>query len=1381
MARLMTIAAALAACALLAPTSGEAKTLAAGTASQYTSAMQSAVAGDTVQLTADISVPCDTIVKAGTTLDLNGHRISFPATLPDGRPSRGLSVEGGAITVMNGTIDNGKWAIYAFKAAAGFTFRNLKITRTLCFLKLGAGGEGITSRVRIDGVDIQCDDNPWTIVDLGPGAVSDVQIRNLTSVARITDNNTGSDGIGIETALDPVTIENVKIDGCSGDAFDIKGSAVIRDCVATNAARQSFKVWGNAGVASEFTRCVAYNNGQGGMANAGIITMTDCYLEAGRNNDTAFFWGVGKTCGGTDHWGNPDTYGCGGVTATVTRCQFIRHGGASVLLTAETGPYRPAEMRFTDCTFYNPGHPNLYVGPNFVLVDQAAKGQWPSNFVNCKYLDVAAPGGATATTSSPSPLTLKPMARSCLVELNIDTAGGGTPPSASVIEWRTPGGTWKKAQPLTRVMNDYRTTTRPPTPLMATIILGLEEGQTYEVRATLTGAGYAGTPSSPQTFTTLTSTPPSATGAVIPVTVDENTTTAQVYGAINAALSATDPAANAGKVVEIRSAHGPGVRTVVRAAIAAHYAGAGGYWKWSGTPNAWLTLRVAPGHNVIFEGSNPAYDTTGKDLWEPYTDDALGITPAHGIFRTKSTLAQPWVVYVEETPDDIPARLPDVTSGRSWQTFGNDSRQYSTGLATLKERAAAGEYAFAYHTDNRVYLRLPGGADPDTVRVKFPGIGSCLDIGLSDSSPVRNVVVEGLRIQNFMGSSAAYMASGGLGAQACDGIVFRNCDVRGCVEYLKPKSSAGLTRNNIVVKSCLFREKFHADRIAWYHYKYSVQENVAVNMTARCFSMLDTTVQGVFNGWSSTGTQPGVWDGSQTSCSEAVEIDGCTFEDIGDDAIEPEQFGIGFAFTRNVFRRCYKGVSMAPVSGGPVYVVRNIWHGRGEFARTADKQVFTKFGNDDPGDTAYKLCANNTVVNLNDDEAKGKVLVGLANSGKTLNAHIWNNYVSSDGFSIDFGYGSVVPPFRLDGNVYRQRRPTVNLPAIGSSGAPVGTQISPPVGQPGLDGRLATQYWYYMGLDRGAFAVVKRSVNDPGETTAEGGNRCFSSDAAGFAAWQKGTPNLGSAAGVPFPAGDWLFDPHSHFYTGSHELVDPAGGDFRPVSGSTAIGAGQHLDNITRDVGPGWAAVDESSKTQPTAGALLAGEGITQQTMRVSVTGPTAGTTGQPVSGTFTVTGTGGALPTVEGTVTTPSGVSPLTLTTSTWSFTPAEAGSHTVSITARTASGQANATHVVSVAGNGTTKTGEITVVYTTSPAKAKPGETVTVTLTALNATDRTVTAVTVVETLPRGLRVVAGSARLDGAAVTLNTDTQGRIVVPLGDMAPGTTHTLSLQGVIE
>lgn len=365
-----------------------------GTASQWSGARASP--GDTITLTADVSLPCDSQTIPGVTYDLNRKTITFPLYGSGTGPYRGLELKSN-VTVRNGTIKGGWWGMYSGNPVQNVTVEGINFVDVKCAMKIGAwGGVAPTENVVIRNVKIQALKDPWTIIDVGPGSIKGLQIANLWSSAAISTeaNSTSSDGIAVETALDTVVLTNCHLDGATGDGFDVKGAIKATDCSLLNVKRNAYKAWGLKGIASEFVRCIAVNCGYNSMANAGNITITDCYFEGGTLDSSAFNFGADKVYDPTlvDQYGHPNTYGAGGVVATVTNTSFIRRKGIANLITAEQRVVPKAVVTFSGCTFWNPGHPNLYVGPPSAIVNPSpTMAVWPPNFINCQYQDMAVP------------------------------------------------------------------------------------------------------------------------------------------------------------------------------------------------------------------------------------------------------------------------------------------------------------------------------------------------------------------------------------------------------------------------------------------------------------------------------------------------------------------------------------------------------------------------------------------------------------------------------------------------------------------------------------------------------------------------------------------------------------------------------------------------------------------------------------------------------------------------------------------------------------------------------------------------------------------------------------------------------------------------------
>jgi hypothetical protein len=78
-------------------------------------------------------------------------------------------------------------------------------------------------------------------------------------------------------------------------------------------------------------------------------------------------------------------------------------------------------------------------------------------------------------------------------------------------------------------------------------------------------------------------------------------------------------------------------------------------------------------------------------------------------------------------------------------------------------------------------------------------------------------------------------------------------------------------------------------------------------------------ITGFFN-----GIVPGTWgDLKNESLNRDLDIHDNTFTEIGDDPLEPEGACMNVRFWRNATRQTLQGISLAPITVGPVYVVRD--------------------------------------------------------------------------------------------------------------------------------------------------------------------------------------------------------------------------------------------------------------------------------------------------------------------------------------------------------------------------------------------------------------------------------------------------------------------------
>jgi hypothetical protein len=188
-----------------------------------------------------------------------------------GAPSRPLSVAGypGEKAILDGTGLNWKYGIELHGTISNIIIQNLTIRnypegfgvggwddednitlRDLNFSKVGTpikmAGAGnkdiIRSGIYIENVTAS--DYAYAGMDFGPGAVSDVTIRNVTLNGTVGGNETAIDGIAVEQG-NRIFIEKAKVIGHPGDGIDLKADNVtVRQCEVREFGRNGIKLWG---------------------------------------------------------------------------------------------------------------------------------------------------------------------------------------------------------------------------------------------------------------------------------------------------------------------------------------------------------------------------------------------------------------------------------------------------------------------------------------------------------------------------------------------------------------------------------------------------------------------------------------------------------------------------------------------------------------------------------------------------------------------------------------------------------------------------------------------------------------------------------------------------------------------------------------------------------------------------------------------------------------------------------------------------------------------------------------------------------------------------------------------------------------------------------
>jgi len=121
--------------------------------------------------------------------------------------------------------------------------RDLSISLVGTPIKIAAdGGTDVRSNITIE--NIIAAGYEWGGIDLGPGAVSNVIVRNVQLMGQPGGDNTAIDGIAVEDG-NQITVEKAIIRGHAGDGVDLKADNVaVRQVDARGHSRNGLKLWG---------------------------------------------------------------------------------------------------------------------------------------------------------------------------------------------------------------------------------------------------------------------------------------------------------------------------------------------------------------------------------------------------------------------------------------------------------------------------------------------------------------------------------------------------------------------------------------------------------------------------------------------------------------------------------------------------------------------------------------------------------------------------------------------------------------------------------------------------------------------------------------------------------------------------------------------------------------------------------------------------------------------------------------------------------------------------------------------------------------------------------------------------------------------------------
>jgi len=206
----------------------------------------------------------------------------------------------------------------------------------------------------------------------------------------------------------------------------------------------------------------------------------------------------------------------------------------------------------------------------------------------------------------------------------------------------------------------------------------------------------------------------------------------------------------------------------------------------------------------------------------------------------------------------------------------------------------------------KVYLRMD--KDP-------PPRGDALRLGvLSCGLEFRNAshwVVEGLGFEVFGGGSYPR----GIEIRGGEGVVIRGCDFHGMRTGVRLAKGS----QRCLVEACAFRDT-SIWNWPWHACKSHDVEGCAVSLAGGAGNVVrHNDIEGFFN-----GIAPATWgDLENDRINSDMDVHGNTFTHVADDCLEPEGSCMNVRFWDNRAFDVFMGISIAPVTVGPCWVVRD--------------------------------------------------------------------------------------------------------------------------------------------------------------------------------------------------------------------------------------------------------------------------------------------------------------------------------------------------------------------------------------------------------------------------------------------------------------------------
>lgn len=359
-------------------------------------------------------------------------------------------------------------------------------------------------------------------------------------------------------------------------------------------------------------------------------------------------------------------------------------------------------------------------------------------------------------------------------------------------------------------------------------------------------------------------------------------------------------------------ASAPSVTTAAATGVTLHVGGAAASAAGDGSaasPFATLAAAVAavtPGGRILLRrGAVVAGGVTVPAAASGRPGRPVWLTAEAGAVLTTAATGLAW------TPAGGGVHVTTLPRGTPRVTMVVDDGDGGGRVFPAASRAAVATAAGCWHdTDSgRLYVRLPSGRAPGAgVRVATADVA--LRVEASDW------VVSGLAVSvanragvEVVRASRVWVINNTV-ASTGDGVV-----VRGGFAGAAATADANVVADNTLTETGVFGW-------AWAAVKGGPAERSGVRVTGTAARTLvrGNTIRGFFN-----GVYVGSFD-AQTNAGIARQTDvvGNTIREVGDDGLEAEGACVGVAALDNTLTNVRTGVSVSPVTRGPVYVVRTI-------------------------------------------------------------------------------------------------------------------------------------------------------------------------------------------------------------------------------------------------------------------------------------------------------------------------------------------------------------------------------------------------------------------------------------------------------------------------